>query len=127
MTVLFQPPQVVELPLSKGNDLYFSLRYKPLVVDGDGAPVLDGNGQRQYVEADYPEGASVQLVIENDSETAPIVVQAVIHESLATVWLDKDIADTVKTRRLWRASIAYANGLDQVMCNGRTARYDGGR
>lgn len=125
MTTLFDPPQVFELPFSKGGDLHFTFRHMLLVVDGDGAPVLDEAGGRQYVEANYPNGATVQLFIETDDPAAPIVADATIAGPFATVWEDKAVADAVLPRKLWRAVITYADGLDKVMCNGKTARHDG--
>lgn len=125
MTNLFSPPPVFTLPFSKGGDLYVGFLYKPLVVDGSGEPVLDTGGKKQYVIADYPLGSSLQLVIETDEPETPIIVDSDITGSLAIVWEDKDVADTVVKGKLWRAVITFANGLDQVMCNGTTFRSDG--
>lgn len=125
MTTLFDPPRIFELPFSKGGDLHFSFRYMPLIVDGDGLPVLDADGKRQYAAANYPAGATVKLVIETDDPAAPIVVAASILGSMATVWADTVVADAVASRKLWRVVITYADGLDQVLCNGKTSRYDG--
>lgn len=123
MATLFDPPRIFELPVSKGGDLYFAFRYKPLVVDGDGEPILDGSGNRQYVVADYPAGSTVQVVIETD--TTAITSDADIDGSLATIWEDTVVADAVERNKQWRAVITYDNGLDVVMCNGLTGRYDG--
>lgn len=125
MTTLFDPPPIYDLPISKGSDLFFGFIYKPLVVDEDGDPVLDGGGNKQYVAADYPDGSSVKLVIETDDPAAPISVTATIDGSMATVLEDYLIADTVKNGKLWRAVITYSNGLDQVLANGVVARWDG--
>jgi hypothetical protein len=123
MANLFDPPPIFGLPFSKGGDLYFGFLYKPLVTDVNGEPILDSGGKKQFAIADYPSGSSVQLVIETDTD--PIVVDAVIEGPLATVWEDKAIADTVKKGKLWRAVITFSNDLDQVMCNGATLRSDG--
>lgn len=123
MAVLFPKPPIYELPLSLGGDLYCIFVYKPLVVDGNGDPILSG-GKRQYAEADYPDGASVTLTI--DAAT-PIVLTATIEGSQATVQSDKATVtpELVPANKLWRATITYAGGLDIVMCNGLTVRADG--
>lgn len=121
MPELFTPPQVFELPLSKGGDLYLDFIYKPLVVDENGEPILD-NGQKQYAVADYPDGATVKLVIDADD---PIVVEADISDEHAIVWEQSEVADLIPKNRLWRAVITYSNGLDVVLCNGVTVRKDG--
>lgn len=110
MTNLFDPPRTFTLPLSKGGDLLVGFRYMPKV-----------NGE--YAESNYPTGSSVELVIETDDD--PIVAQAEIEGSLATVWVDKAVADTVKKGKLWRAVVSYSSGLDQVMANGTVTRNDG--
>lgn len=126
MPRLYEPPPTFELPLSKGGDVYFGIVYKPLVVDEAGEPVLDDEGKRQYAEADYPDGATVQVVIETNPPEAPdLVIDADIAGSVATVWGDVIDTDTVKPGKLWRATITYADGLDKVLCNGKTSRFDG--
>lgn len=122
MTNLFEPPPVFALPVSKGGDLHVTFVYKPLLVNENGDPVLSG-GQKQYIETDYPDGSSVQLVIETDGE--PITADATITGSKATVHEDKAVADEVKNAKLWRVVITFADGFDQVMANGTTVRYDG--
>lgn len=125
MARLFNPPNVFDLPLSKGGDLYVAFRYMPLVVDGDGQPVLDGQGRKQYAEADYPAGASLTLTIDAKGDADPIITLADIDGSLATVHEDAAVVATVGNGHLWRAVLTYADGLDQVLCNGVTKRYDG--
>jgi hypothetical protein len=122
MTKLFDTPTVFELPLSKGGDLYVTFVYKPLLVNEDGDPILDGNGKRQYVESDYPTGSTVQLVIDG---TTPIVVDGEITGSQAVFWEDKFSVDTAKNGKLWRVVLTYEGGLDQVLCNGTVVRADG--
>lgn len=126
MTKLYEPPPVFELPLSKGGDVYFAIVYKPLLVDEDGQPVLDDYDRRQYVEADYPAGASVQVVIETSPELPNVVIDGDITGSTAIIWGDYTDTDGVKPGKLWRAVITYADGLDKVLCNGKITRFDGG-
>lgn len=121
MAELFSSPQVFDLPLSKGGDLYVDFIYKPLVVDEQGNPVLV-NGQRQYEVADYPDGATVKLVIDADE---PIVIDADITDSHAICWEQSDVVDMIPKGKLWRAIVTYVNGLDVVLCNGVTTRRDG--
>ena len=122
MTTLFDPPRIFELPFSKGGDLYFVFKYKELVTDEDGEPVLL-NGKKQYEIADYPDGSSVVLIIENGDSL--VEVDATIDGSEATFWEDKAVADTVLPKKFWRAVITYSDGLDKVLCNGLTIRSDG--
>jgi len=122
MTNLIDPPNKFTLPLSRGRDLYCVFVYKPLVVDEEGEPVLDGSGNRQYAVADYPEGSTVMLVID---DTEAIEIEATIDGSNATVWEDHATVDAVKAGKLWRTVITYADGLDDVLCNGTTIREDG--
>lgn len=132
--VLFDPPPVFDLPLSKGGDLHVTLVYEPIVlddngnpvpaVDDNGNPILDseGNPQYQHAEADWPDGSTVKLVIDSDT---PTVVTATIEGSLATVDLDYVAADQIKPRLLWRAVLTHSTGLDEVLANGTTVRKDG--
>ena len=122
MTKLFDAPPIFELPVSKGDDLYFTFVYKPLVVDGNGDPILDGNGNKQYVIDDYPAGATVALTIDTDT---PIVVDATISDSEATLWEQSEVADTITTGKLWRVIITFSDGRDKVLCNGTALRSDG--
>jgi hypothetical protein len=124
MALLFDPAATYELPLSKGGDLYVTFTYMPLVVDGNGDPVLDAQGKKQYAEADYPTDAAVSFAIDSDP---PIATVAAIDGSKATVLVDKAEADTVKNGKLWRTVITYAgvDSRDVVMCNGTIVRYDG--
>jgi hypothetical protein len=120
MSNLFNPPPSFALPLSKYGDLDVTFVYKPLVVDGSGNPILDGNGKYQYAVANYPNGATVSLNIDGLS---PIV--ATITGSQAAVFADHLVVDPVAKNAFWAAVITYANGKDQVMCNGQVTREDG--
>lgn len=140
MARLFEPPPTFELPLSKGNDILFNIVYKPLLVDENNQPILDGSGKKQYVVTDYPPGATVQVVIEAGTEpvqlgvapmitprvlVADIVIDATITGSVARVWGQSEEADQAAAGLLWRAVVTYEDGLDKVLCNGMTGRYDG--
>lgn len=126
MPNLFDPPKTFNLPLSKGGDIYFSFKYMPLVVDVDGNPILSQpGGLKEYEEADFPDGATVQLIIETNNADAPLVADATITGSIAKIQMDKALADTAQAGKLWRAVITYSSGLDKVMCNGLTTRNDG--
>lgn len=100
--------------------------YKPLLIDGNGDPILDGEGKKQYVVANYPDGSSVQLIIELDADgDEEIVLEATIVDSVATVHGDYVPLRSVKTGRLWRSVITYADTINKTMCNGIVVRYDG--
>ena len=122
MQKLFPEPPAYELPLSTGNDLVVNFLYKPLLVDEDG-PVLDGNGKKQFVEADYPDGAVVKLIIEGGEENTEITAEIV--GSMATAFADHSLLDVIKSKKKWRSVVTYVSGIDKVMCNGLTKRYDG--
>jgi hypothetical protein len=122
MTQLFASPAVYELPLSRGGDLYVTLVYKPLVVDVDGEPILDGQGNRQYAPADFPDNSTISLVIDHDT---PITIDGTIDGSAAIFMEDKAVVDDVKKGKLWRIVLAYDGGLDQVLVNGTVVRADG--
>jgi len=95
--------------------------YKPLVVDENGDPVLDGAGKPQYVEADYPDGATVSLTI--DAKT-PVTSNATITGSKASVLVDHAQVDPVFSGA-WRLVLTTQDGVDQVLANGTVARRDG--
>jgi hypothetical protein len=122
MTKLFAPPPKFELPLSTGGDIYFGIIHKPLVVDGDGEPVLDPQGQKIYQVADFPDGATIQVIIETPD---PTIIDGDIDGAIAVIWSQSEVADTIKAGTVWRAIITYSDGLDKVLCNGKTSRFDG--
>lgn len=123
MTALFPAPAIFELPISKGGDLFVAFVYKPLLTDEGGVPILDVDGNKQYVASDYPANSAITLAIDTDAE--PIMVEGEIDGSMATFLGDKLLMDTVKNRKLWRVVLTYDGGLDVVLCNGTTARFDG--
>lgn len=122
---LFAPPPIFSLPFSLGGDLYVGFIYKPLVVDFNNEPILDAGGKKQYQVADYPAGATVEMVIDLKAPAAPLVIPAEIDGSIALIWSDKADVEDVIPGLLWRLVITYDDGLDQVMCNGTTVRSDG--
>lgn len=121
---LFPYPPVFELPLSKGRDLYCDFIYEPLVVDIDGIPILDGNGEFQYEPADYPDDCIVKLEIDVP-DASPVVATAVVTDEHAIVQKDFLIVDALSGGLYWRLKITYASGVDDVLCNGQTKRRDG--
>jgi hypothetical protein len=124
MATLFSPPPIFDLPVSKGSDLAFTLIYKPMVVDEDGNPVLDGQGNRQFAVADYPDGAAVSLAIDTTDPASPVTADATIVGSEASFLVDWTVADTFKARWLWRAVLTVGE-VDTVIVNGAVARFDG--
>lgn len=119
---LILPPNVKDLPLSKGRDLYLQIVYKPLLVDGSNNPILDGQGKPQYVVANYPGGATIKLEIDTTPKTT---VNGTITTSVATFLLDYLLVDVIKAGLLYRVKITYSSGIDDVLVNGKTARKDG--
>jgi hypothetical protein len=118
MAYLFEPVAQFELPLTRKRDLLVDFLYKPLVVDVDGQPVLL-NGKRQYVLANYPAGADVKLEIDADP---PVSATATITGHHAEVLIDHLVTDPIKKGVPWRARITYVDGVDDVLCEGLTAR-----
>lgn len=119
---LFNEPPAYKLPLSKGNDLLVKFVYKPLMVDEFGEPILDVNGKKQFVKANYPDGAVVNFIIDSDTQ---ISFEAEISGADAFVIGDYLATDGVKNGCLWRTVITYENGINKVMCNGIVIRADG--
>jgi len=117
-----KPPPVFNLPLTKGQDLYVKIVYRTLLVDEEGAPVLDDDDKKQYVVTDYPEGATVSIIIDT---TEPTEFAAEIDGSVATILGDYLITDAIKPKLLWRAKMVPADDIDKVLCNGLTTREDG--
>lgn len=121
--LLFDPPDSFTLPLSKGGDIHCVFEYWPQVLDSSGSPVLDGDGKATFAVADYPQGCTVRL--ELDAPDGPIVVAADVAGSEATVLEDHLPVDQLAKPVLWRLVLTDANGVDDVLLNGVTARYDG--
>lgn len=121
--LLFDPPDRFTLPLSKGGDIHCVFEYRPQVLDSSGIPVLDENGKPTFAVAEYPQGCTVRL--ELDASDGPIVVTADVAGSEATVLEDHLPVDQLAKPVLWRLVLTDANGVDDVLLNGVTARYDG--
>ncbi|WP_133054331.1 hypothetical protein [Mycolicibacter kumamotonensis] len=121
--LLFDPPDSFTLPLSKGGDIHCVFVYQPQVLDSSGTPVLDEDGKATFAVADYPPGCTVRL--ELDAPDAPVVVVADVAGSEATVLEDHLPVDQLAKPVLWRLVLTDANGVDDVLLNGVTARYDG--
>jgi hypothetical protein len=113
------PPRST-LTLVKGEDVDVVFVYKTLLVDGQGDPILDGNGAKQFVEADYPMGMTVSLAIDPS-----IVGQAAVTLSRARVVIDHTLVDKVRAGALWRLVLTDSDGIDRVPINGVIARSDG--
>lgn len=119
---LFDPPAKFSLPLSLGDDLNVDFIYKPQVLDGDGNPVLGEDNKPTYAEADWPEGATVTLVIDT---SPPLKAEATVAGSHALVLVDYLVADQIKRGVLWRLVLTTSDGIDTVMVNGTVTRQDG--
>lgn len=121
--LLFDPPDSFTLPLSKGGDIHCVFDYLPQVLDENGAPVLDANGKPTFALAAYPQGCTVRL--ELDALDGTIVVNADVSGSAATVLEDHIPVDRLPKSVLWRLVLTDTDGVDDVLLNGVTARYDG--
>lgn len=132
MAFLYPPVPVRELPVSKNDDPTFNFIYKPLIVDGEGRPLDSDNqpttnpSQYQYVEADFPTGATVALEVDL-SAIDVLVVDATIDGSIAEFAGDHADFDAVTSKMLWRIVMTYTGGRDQVLVNGEVVRKDGRR
>ena len=121
MTALFTSPPVFDLPLTKGDDLSVRFVYKAPVLDNDGQPVLV-NGKRQYVIADYPEGATVALEV--DLRPTPLVCDAGVEGHDAVIHESYSVVDNIPKGVAWRVKITFADGLTKVAAYGKTVRND---
>jgi hypothetical protein len=119
---LLTPPPKFILPFAEGGDCAVNFIYKPLLMDNNGAPILDGQGNKQYPVTDYPQGATVQLTIDTTPAT---VTTATITGSVAAVVIPQATADNIPRNAKWHLVLTFANGTKLVMCNGLTARSDG--
>jgi len=120
MTLLFDAPPAFELPLSKNRDLHFDFLYKPLVVDTNGEPILDANGNPQYQVANYPVGAVVTIEI----DTSPLTTSnAVINGPHAVIEINYTIVNPIRTNVAWRLRLIQGT-WDDVVAQGRTLRED---
>ena len=120
MSLLFDPPPGFSLPLSKHRDLHFDFLYKPLLVDTNGEPILDADGNPQYQVADYPVGATVTIEI----DTSPVTTSnATISGPHAVVEIDFATVDVIKANVAWRLLLIQGT-WDDVVAQGRTERID---
>ena len=118
---LIYTPPAFALPLTKGRDLHIDFLYQPAIVDGNGVPVLDAQGQYQFEIADYPAGSTVALSI----ETTPVLVSAaVIAGSHALVHVDHLVTDVIPSGLAWSLTLTSASGWDDVLSHGPTLRAD---
>lgn len=118
---LIPPKPAYVLPISLGDDLSINFKYKPLVVDGSGNPVLDAQGNKQYALANYPSGSSVILELDTDT---PITATATITGASAAVSISHSVADTIPKGTVWRVKLVLSGGGTQVLANGKTIRKD---
>jgi hypothetical protein len=117
---LFDAPPSFALPLSKHRDLHFDFLYMPLVVDANGLPILDANGDPQYQVANYPPGAVVTLEIDTSPETTG---NATVTGPHAVVEIAYTITDAIKMNVPWRLRLIQGT-WDDVVAQGRTTRVD---
>lgn len=122
---LFPRPPMRTLPLSRGGDLHAVFVHFPQVVDGAGDPVLDGEGQATFAEADFPAGCTVTVVLDVPDPGDPIVVACTVSGSEALVLADHIPVDQLVKPVLWRLVLTGADGVDDVLMNGVTDRSDG--
>lgn len=109
------------LPLTEGDDLTVTFTYMEELLDGDGAPILDSNGQVQYVETDYPPGVSVRLEI--DTHPVQTVINAIVDGQDALVHASHTATDHIPPGLDWRVKVIYPDGdMEKVTAQGKTDR-----
>lgn len=111
------------LPLAEGDDLTVNFTYVEELLDDDGAPVLDGKGNVQYVETDYPPGVSVKLVI--DTHPIKTVIAATVDGKDALVHASYTVTDPIPAGLEWRVKVFYPDGdppMGKVTAQGLTDR-----
>lgn len=121
MTTLFDPPEALQLPLSRGVDLYAVFEHQVPAIDENGFPVLDESGQQVFEVADYPDDVVVTLTIDT---RPPITLDATITGAEAMIWQDAATTDMITAGRLWRLTMTH-QGITTPICNGVTTRNDG--
>jgi hypothetical protein len=121
--LLFNAPQAFDLPVSLGRDIYFDLLYKPLLVDTNGNPILDANGNQQFVLTNYPTGATLTLKIDDPTYPTETTVNATINGWHAVFQQSYTIADTLKDKTPYRVVMVYG-GVNNVVVQGKIARKD---
>jgi hypothetical protein len=109
--LLFDPPEMYDLPVSLGRDII--VEFKNAVPNSD--PI-------EYT--DYPAGTTVTLVITKGiTEFASAVGEISGYSAICKI--KHDVADTVKTGMFWRCSVTLPDEDEVVGVNGMVVRYDG--
>ena len=121
MVNLFDPPTSVTLPLVKGEDVDVEISYTLVVVDPTtGVPILDSDGEQQYIVTNFPTGSTVRLIIEPN-----ITANATITGSSARMLIDNLQVNGVRNGTLWRIVLTEVDTTDRVILHGQTKRFDG--
>lgn len=115
-SLLIPGPAALDLPVSNHGDFYARFVYKPVIVDVNGEPVLDAQGNYQFAVADYPPGASVTLHIDC---APPLVQPAVIDGPSAEVLIDKAVTGALVGSPTWSLVLTFADGFDKAIIEGR--------
>lgn len=119
VTLLYSTPPTATLPLAKGEDVDVEFIYKEPLTDGSGDPILDPDGNLQFVDAPFPDGATVTLYVEPTASAAATIVG-----SVARATIDHTDVDRVPDCSLWRLVMTVAE-VDRVLINGTVQRFDG--
>lgn len=107
--LLFKPPPIRDLPLTKGQDLIVNFKNRiPNVTPAQYQP--------------YESGVSVLLVIETSPATE---VLATIDGENAVCKVESTETDTIRDGTLWRAVVNFPDNINLVAINGATVRWDG--
>lgn len=123
MTDIIERKPWFTLPLAEGDDLTVNFTYMEELLDDDGAPILDGQGQVQYVETDYPPDVSVVLII--DTHPVATVIEAVVDGKDALVHASYTVTDPIPAGLDWRVKVLYPDGdppMGKVTAHGKTDR-----
>lgn len=111
MTNLFEPPDIYNLPLVKGQDLVIDFKNK-----------TPGSDPSEYV--DYAGGVTVTLVIDSTPATT---AAAVITGHHAVCRVESAVSDALAKSLLWRCVVSLPGSptTERVPVNGVTIRSDG--